>query len=134
MDQLPDRDHIVQLLDQLGAAEDEKALAAARELDAAIKAASMSWDDLLVPEDDEFENEPEDAQGEDDDDDDDDGIVPEADAGDSAALIDKLLAKSDISDELREELEGYKEDIAEGDFTASDASYLQSLEKRLEKA
>ena len=52
---------------------------------------------------------------------------------DSLALIEKLLAKSDISDDLREELEGYKTDIEEGEFTAGDRRYLRALSQRLSK-
>ena len=62
-------------------------------------------------------------------------ILPEpvSDAAASGAdgQIDALLARSDLSDELREELEGYKEDIAEGEFTASDAKYVDALARRL---
>ena len=47
------------------------------------------------------------------------------------ALIDKLLARSGHSDELRRELEDYRTDIAAGEFTDSDHSYVRALYKRL---
>ena len=51
----------------------------------------------------------------------------------SLTLIGKLLAKSGISQDLREELEGYKADIAEGDFGEADRRYLQAISARLSK-
>ncbi len=51
----------------------------------------------------------------------------------SLTLIGKLLAKSGISQDLREELEGYKADIAEGDFVEADRRYLQAISARLSK-
>ncbi len=56
-------------------------------------------------------------------------------AGKNAALtlIGKLLAKSGISQDLREELQGYKSDIAEGDFGEADRQYLRAISERLSK-
>ncbi|MCH9000774.1 MAG: hypothetical protein IID48_21270 [Proteobacteria bacterium] len=51
----------------------------------------------------------------------------------SLTLIGKLLAKSGISQDLREELEGYKADIAEGDFGEADRRYLKAISARLLK-
>ena len=51
----------------------------------------------------------------------------------SLTLIDKLLAKSGISQDLREELKGYKADIAEGDFGDGDRRYLRAINARLSK-
>jgi hypothetical protein len=46
-------------------------------------------------------------------------------------LIEKLLAKSKISDDFREELTGYKSDIAEGEFNDADHRYIRAVSKRL---
>ena len=51
----------------------------------------------------------------------------------SLALIEKLLAKSNISADLREELKGYKTDIAEREFDARDRRYISAIDKRLSK-
>ena len=59
--------------------------------------------------------------------------VASAKHADSMALIDKLLAKSGISADMREELKGYKTDIAEGDFAARDRRYISAIYKRLSK-
>ena len=61
----------------------------------------------------------------------DDQVVPAGDVAADVKRIDQLLNRSDISASLREELEGYKEDIEEGDFTASDRQYIEALQKRL---
>jgi hypothetical protein len=51
----------------------------------------------------------------------------------SLALIEKLLAKSHLSADLREELKSYKIDIAEGEFDARDRRYISAVDKRLSK-
>ena len=51
----------------------------------------------------------------------------------SLALIGKLLAKPGISTDLREDLQGYKTDIAEGEFEEGDRRYLRALAARLSK-
>ena len=45
--------------------------------------------------------------------------------------IDSLLAAEGLSDDTREELEDYKQDITNGDFTEADSQYLRALAKRL---
>ncbi len=150
------RDEIVGLLKRLGNEPDEDVLEAARQVHARITAAGMTWDDLLVP--DEGAEDTEDTEDTDDtnDSDDTDDIDDAEDADDtgyedledesaettaetagknaeSLTLIGKLLAKSGISQGLREELEGYKADIAEGDFGEADRRYLQAISARLSK-
>lgn len=111
----PDRDKVVELLQQLGGSDDEKIVRAARELSALVQASDADWDDLLVS--DPVDPEP----------------VHRSNLGDLEArtLIDRLLARDDLSDLTREELTGYKEDITEGEFTDDDRHYLQALEARL---
>ncbi len=155
-----DRDGIIGLLESLGSERDEDVLEAAREIHARVTAAGVPWDALLAPvgtavdaafeegtaddaafeegtaDDAAFEEgtaeeaaEPAEADGED--------AAPAAprDRGnkESLALIARLLAKSDISKDMREELQGYKEDIAEGEFEDMDRKYLRALHTRLTK-
>src|SRR3546814_17702559 len=49
----------------------------------------------------------------------------------SLTLIERLLARSGQSEALREELEGYRSDIAAGEFNDPDHQYLSPLYKRL---
>ena len=103
-------------------------------------------DDLDDTDDDVDADDTDDAGDADDTDDDDDTGHREPEGKDaeppeeaarknaeSLALIDKLLAKSGLSGDLREELKGYKEDIAEGEFTKADRRYLRALSDRLTK-
>ncbi len=156
-----DRDGIIGLLESLGSERDEDVVEAAREIHARVTAAGVPWDAFLAPVgtavDAAFEEgtadeeavepaeadgeaaEPAEADGE-------DAAPAEADGEDAApaaprdrgnkeslALIARLLAKSDISKDMREELQGYKEDIAEGEFEDMDRKYLRSLHARLTK-
>ena len=127
------RDELIELLDGLSGEDDAAVLEAAREAHARVAAAGLGWNDLLVPdepaEEDDAEFEEEGAEEEGDE-------AAGEDAGtdaESLALIDKLLARKGISEELREELEGYKEDIAEGEFNAADRKYLKAMHQRLSK-
>jgi hypothetical protein len=124
-----DRAELISLLETLGSENDEEVLAAARVLDTKVAAAGTSWSVLLAAgigaAAGESAEDAEAAPGE---------ALP-ADAAaknaESLALIDRLLARSGHSDNLRQELEGYKADIAEGEFTDADHSYLRALYRRL---
>ncbi len=52
---------------------------------------------------------------------------------DSLALIDELLAKPGIAEDLREEMEHYKTDIAKGEFEEADRRYVRAVHQRLSK-
>ncbi len=136
-----DRDGIIGLLESLGSERDEEVIEAAREIHARVTAAGVTWDALLAPVgtavDEAFEEgtadeeaaKPAEGDGED--------AAPAAprDPGnkESLALLARLLAKSDISKDMRQELQGYKEDIAEGEFEDMDRRYLRALHARLTK-
>ncbi len=140
------RDQVIELLNALGSAKDKDSLWAARSLNLTITQASTSWDDLLVAdesENDELEDR-EDLLGEELEDE--DGIeddtskqsatsahVNAVDDTETLTLIDKLLTRKGISDDLQEELEGYKLDIANGEFESSDRNYVKALYSRLTK-
>lgn len=118
------REEVIELLERLGSERDEEALAAAREVHGRITAADTSWAELLVPE----------AAGDGEPDEPEAAEAPAASSETNAetlALIDKLLARRGISDDFREELTGYKDDIAEGEFEAADHRYVRALYKRL---
>ena len=118
------REDVIELLKRLGSESDEEVLTAARDLHERITVSGTDWEDLLVPT--EAEDDEPDAQE-----------APEAPAettendAETLALIDKLLARPGISNDFREELTGYKDDIAEGEFEDSDHRYVRALYKRL---
>ena len=140
-----ERDKVIDLLDRLGSEQDEDVLAAARVLHSQITRAGMGWQDLLVGDegaaqsapdvDDDTDDEDEYVTGDTDDEDD----TPESavnftrDESKTPALIDKLLAREGNSEMLREELEEYKSDLANGELEPSDHRYIQALYARLSK-
>src|SRR5262245_51546148 len=121
-----DRARLLDLLGRLGAKSDEAALAAARELNRMIGEAGLSWDGLLRNEADIGQHDAtSDATSD---------SSAAAAAGDAhptggkaevARLIERLLARSSISDTLREELVDFKRAIAEGTFEEMDAQYIR---------
>ena len=145
------RDEIITLLERLGSGDDAEVLDAARALHAAIAHAGTNWDDLLVPEDAGDGGDDGDAgeiadAGDSGDGDEaaepadtgaDEAAETETPAGkgnrdaDALALIKKLLARPGITDSFREEMAGYKADIAAGEFADADHKYLRALAKRL---
>ena len=136
MENTPDRDNVIELLEQLGEPDDVQALSAALNLHGIISGSGLTWDDLLVPDGEATTGQDHDGDEEFDDADEgepdfDDEVVPTGEAAADIKNIVKLLERKDISAALREELEGYKEDIEEGDFTGSDRQYLSALQKRL---
>ncbi len=127
-----ERDNVIELLKRLGSDQDEAVLEAARQVHAQITVAGMTWEDLLVPDvtaDDGDDVEYQDTADE----------TPEPPAetakkdADSLALIDELLAKTGMSENLRKELENYKTDIAKGEFEEVDRRYVRAVHDRLSK-
>ena len=126
-----DRDKLIGLLEKLGGEGDEDVLTAARAIHTQVSASGQTWDQLLTePEipDTDWDT-PEEA-------DETETTSPEeATTGNREALslITKLLAKPDLYEGTRQELEGYKEDIAAGEFTGADRKYLHALRARTAK-
>lgn len=123
------RADLIERLETLGDESDTAVVLAARQAHRSIREAGLTWHDLLVGE----------TSGEAMDDapvDDADDAVPEpalspASAGDDAALLDRLLARRDLSEDLRADLADLKRDMAGGEFTAMDSQYLRALATRL---
>lgn len=124
-----DRDELLRLLEELGGERDADVLAAARDLQAMVEAAGLDWDDLLAS-DLGRRNLDEAHDGDRSVDGSPSAFVGAKDA-ETLALIDKLLARPNCSDGLREELDEYKTDIAEGQFDARDHDYVRALYNRL---
>jgi len=125
------RSQLIGLLDNLGADSDETALAAARELRRTVVESGLTWDDLLLSD----ESDP------------DDNLVPGEgknrdevaepvgiDRQKDVAIIDGLLSRTNIFEFTRQELTDLKRGIVEGAFTEDDSRYLRALAKRLGSA
>jgi hypothetical protein len=130
-----DRDDVIALLSRLGSDQDEEVLEAARRVHAQITAAGRTWENLLVPDEAvDDTNDTDDTGYQDPGDEDAEPAAEKATKNaESLTLIDNLLAKSDISADLREELEIYKADIAEGEFEEGDRRYVRAIFERLSK-
>lgn len=117
-----DRTVLIEKLDALSDEDDATALAAAREAGRLVSSAGLSWDDVLFPE------AANDTFG-------DDGTGPKIDLSDLpddvSGQIEMLLARSDLNDDTRDDLETFKQDIASGSLADEDRRYLEALLKRL---
>jgi len=125
-----DRAELLELLGRLGAADDASVLAAARELHGKVSEAGATWDTLLRFDTDVTDSEQDDSPPEDTS----SGVPGERPSGgkaEVAVLIERLLARTTISDALREELLDFKRAIADGSFDDMDAQYVRALAKRL---
>jgi hypothetical protein len=142
-----DRDKFIELLNKLGDDDNEEVVTAARDLHARLTVSGMSWDDLLVPDQaDEPEPEEEEETEEPEDGDDaspegptsveelfadvDETALNAEEKKEAESLIDQLIAKG-VSEDTKEELDGYREDLKEDELVAMDLKYLRALQKRL---
>lgn len=141
------RNTVIELLGKLGSEDDAEVLSTARALHAKVSEMGVSWDDLLV-QDDSSVNRPVNYSGAgaaalDDDDSDDEAAAgrPTSDAAfeligaaaDDIRRIEQIQSMKDISESLREELDGFLEDIKANEFTVADRQYLEALQQRLSK-
>jgi hypothetical protein len=128
-----DRPGIIELLGRLGAEDDAAALAAARELNAKVSQAGLTWDELLradlagggeaLQEEARVDEADQPADR--------DGELSAADRAEAHRLIDRLLARKGLSSRLREDLADFKRGIADGSFDAMDSRYVRALARRL---
>ena len=125
-----DRAELLELLGRLGAPDDADVLAAARALHGKVSEAGLTWDTLLQLD--------ADASGREQDDSppaetssDSPSERPSGGKADVALLIERLLARTSLSEALREELVEFKRAIADGSFDEMDAQYVRALAKRL---
>ena len=125
------RSQLIGLLDSLGADADETALAAARELHRTVVETGLTWDDLLLSD----ESEPDDEVAPEEGEDRHEVVEPVGtDRQADVAIIDGLLSRSNLFEFTRQDLTDLKQGIAEGTFTEDDSRYLRALAKRLGSA
>jgi hypothetical protein len=125
-----DRAELLELLGRLGAPDDASVLTAARALHGKISESGLTWATVLQLDADatgreQDESPPEETSS------DAPGERPSGGKAEVAFLIERLLARTTISDALREELVDFKRAIADGSFDEMDAQYVRALAKRL---
>jgi hypothetical protein len=136
-----DRPSIVELLGRLGEENEQTVVQAARELHAKVAESGLTWDNLLRPEaefagadaerQDVSPDVPLDATSEGDQPAETAGEPSVADKAEAARLIERLLARKNLSGNLREDLADLKSTIVDGTFDATDSRYIRALVKRL---
>ena len=125
-----DRQAVLDLLGRLGDTSDETALNAGRELSRIVSESGLTWDDLLRADLGLSDDSPAPAMAASQTPEP-DGEVSDADKNEATRLIDRLLARTTLSDTLRDDLVAMKRSIVEGTFDAMDRRYVRALAKRL---
>ena len=104
-----DRESFLALLARLGGADDADVVAAAREASRRVSAAGLDWEDLLRPP-----------------------PAPKMEfTGDDGELIERLLSSAAVSSSTKDELRGFRDDLAKGALDPSDRKYLRDLAQRI---
>ena len=136
-----ERDDFIALLEKLKSEDEAEVLAAVRDLNAKMTVAGVTWDDLLMSQDDaandyQVDDEPDDEDSPDDEEDgdeeDDDELNPLSDEEkqEATGLI-SAIGEMEISEATKQELEEYKDDLEQGEFEQMDLRYLRALKSRL---
>ena len=132
-----DRPSIVELLGRLGEENEQTVVQAARELHAKVAQSGLTWDDLLRAEseiggtDAERQEVASDATSDADPSPETAGDLSAADKAEAGRIIDRLLARKNLSSTLREDLTDLKSTIVDGTFDVTDSRYIRALAKRL---
>ena len=133
-----ERDDFIALLEKLNSEDEADVLAAARDINAKMTVAGVTWDDLLMSQgdastesdysdDDEDEGE---AEQSNDDDDSDLNPLSAEEKAEASSLI-AAIRGLEISDATKSELKEYEDDLEHGEFEQMDLRYLKALKTRL---
>ena len=133
-----ERDDFIVLLEKLNSEDNTDVLAAARDINAKMAVAGVTWDDLLMSQgdastesdysdDDEDEGE---AEQSNDDDDSDLNALSAEEKAEALSLI-AAIRGLEISDATKSELKEYEDDLEQGEFEQMDLRYLKALKTRL---
>ena len=132
-----ERDEFLVLLEKLRSEDDSIILATVGDINSKMMVAEVSWDDLLISQDDiqvdnDVDAEVQDANNAKNDNDSDGTIEPlndeeKREAEDLIAAIRSMK----VSGATKKELDEYASDIKEGEFELMDLRYLRALKARL---
>jgi hypothetical protein len=129
-----ERDEFLVLLEKLRSEDDSIILATVGDINSKMMVAEVSWDDLLISQDDiQVDN---DADAEDQDannDNDSDGTFEPLNDEEKREAEDLIgaIRSMKVSGSTKKELDEYASDIKEGEFELMDLRYLRALKARL---
>ena len=132
-----ERDDFLVLLEKLKSEDDKEILSAARDINAKMTVAGVSWDDLLISQDEPIENidaSHDNDHGTHNDEnehtDDNFEVLNDEESQEAISLI-KTIENMKVSETTKQELSEYKDDLKEGEFEKMDLRYLRALKVRL---
>ena len=132
-----ERDEFLALLEKLKSEEDNEILGVVRDINAKMTVAGVSWDDLLISQNETQEDSVDDNEDEDDQKGDranvsGDNFEPlnDEERQEAESLINAIKGMK-VSESTKQELDEYKDDLSEGEFEQMDLRYLRALKARL---
>ena len=132
-----ERDDFIALLEKLNSEDEADVLAAARDINAKMTVAGVTWDDLLMSqgdastESDHSDDDEDEGEAEQSNDDDSDLNPLSAEEKAEALSLIAAIRGLEISDATKSELEEYEDDLEQGEFEQMDLRYLKALKTRL---
>jgi hypothetical protein len=129
-----ERDEFLVLLEKLRSEDDSIILATVGDINSKMMVAEVSWDDLLISQDDIQVDNDLDAEVQDaNNDNDSDGTTEPLNDEEKREAEDLIAAirSMKVSGSTKKELDEYASDIKEGEFELMDLRYLRALKARL---
>ena len=129
-----ERDEFLVLLEKLRSEDDSIILATVGDINSKMMVAEVSWDDLLISQDDIQVDNDLDAEVKDaNNDNDSDGTIEPLNDEEKREAEDLIgaIRSMKVSGSTKKELDEYASDIKEGEFELMDLRYLRALKARL---
>nr|HIL75040.1 hypothetical protein [Rhodospirillales bacterium] len=132
-----ERGDFLALLEKLKSEEDDEVLGVVRDINAKMTVAGVSWDDLLISQDETQEDSADDDKDEDGQESgrenvSDDNFEPlnDEERQEAENLINAIKGMK-VSEATKQEIDEYRDDLREGEFEQMDLRYLRALKARL---
>jgi hypothetical protein len=132
-----ERGDFLTLLEKLKSEEDDEVLGVVRDINAKMTVAGVSWDDLLISQDETQEDSADDDKDEDGQESgrenvSDDNFEPlnDEERQEAENLINAIKGMK-VSKATKQEIDEYRDDLREGEFEQMDLRYLRALKARL---
>ena len=129
-----ERDEFLVLLEKLRSEDDSIILATVGDINSKMMVAEVSWDDLLISQDDiQVENDLDAEVKDANNDNDSDGTIEPLNDEEKREAEDLIgaIRSMKVSGSTKKELDEYASDIKEGEFELMDLRYLRALKARL---